>query len=144
MLFRSALKGKPFFDWLGDNLSKIAKKWHPTRVYRDDQGLVRVIAAHPTYERLVQRAFEKIRQASSGMPAVMIRQLDALAKIMEYTTTPAQRDILLRIGRERITARDRFLAQLRDMIETFCPISRFMRVLLPAFGTPAIPMNPAR
>jgi uncharacterized membrane protein len=30
----------------------------------------------------VQRSFEKIRQAASGMPAVLIRQLDALYKIM--------------------------------------------------------------
>jgi hypothetical protein len=30
----------------------------------------------------VQRSFEKIRQAAGGMPAVLIRQLDALSKIM--------------------------------------------------------------
>ena len=44
---------------------------------------------------MVERAFEKIRQAGRGMPAVMIRQLDALEKIMEYTTTAAQRDVLI-------------------------------------------------
>jgi uncharacterized membrane protein len=30
----------------------------------------------------VQRSFEKVRQAADGMPAVLIRQLDALAKVM--------------------------------------------------------------
>ena len=29
------------------------------------------------------------------MPAVMIRQLDALEKVMEYTATSAQRDVLI-------------------------------------------------
>jgi uncharacterized membrane protein len=82
-------------DWLGDNLCKITKQWHPPRVYRDDHGLIRVIAAHPTYERLVQRSFEKIRQAGTGMPAVMIRQLDALSKIMMETTKAGQRRPLL-------------------------------------------------
>jgi uncharacterized membrane protein len=82
-------------DWLGANLCKITKQWHPPRVYRDDQGLVRVIAAHPTYDRLVQRSFEKIRQASTAMPAVMIRQLDALSKIMMETTEAGQRRVLL-------------------------------------------------
>jgi uncharacterized membrane protein len=82
-------------DWLGDNLCKIVKRWHPTRVHRDDQGFVRVIAAEPTYERLVQRSFEKIRQASTGMPAVMIRQLDALSQIMTETTKVGQRRVLL-------------------------------------------------
>ncbi len=54
-----------------------------------------MITTEVSWERLVQRAFEKIRQASRGMPAVMIRQLDALAKIMERTTTPADRQVLL-------------------------------------------------
>jgi uncharacterized membrane protein len=82
-------------DWLGDNLCKVARRWHPTRVHRDGQGFVRVIAPQPDYERLMQRAFEKIRQASLGMPAVMIRQLEALAKIMAETSGAAQRRVLL-------------------------------------------------
>jgi uncharacterized membrane protein len=69
-------------DWLGDSLCKITGRWHPALVHRDSQGFIRVITAEPSHERLVQRAFEKIRQASLGMPAVMIRQLEALAKIM--------------------------------------------------------------
>jgi uncharacterized membrane protein len=82
-------------DWLGDNLCKIASRWHPARVHRDEQGFVRVVAAQPGYERLVQRAFEKIRQSSQGMPAVMIRQLEALAKIMAETSGPGQRRVLV-------------------------------------------------
>jgi uncharacterized membrane protein len=82
-------------DWLGDSLCKITAGWHPARVHRDSQGFIRVLMAEPTYERLVQRAHEKIRQASSGMPAVMIRQLDALTKIMAETSGSAQRRVLL-------------------------------------------------
>jgi uncharacterized membrane protein len=82
-------------DWLGDNLCKIILRWHPVRIHRDAQGFVRIIAAQPSYERLVQRAFEKIRQAGNGMPAVMIRQLEALAKIMEETSDAGQRSVLL-------------------------------------------------
>ncbi len=75
-------------DWLGESLCKIMRRWRPARVHRDSEGFIRVITAEPSYERLVQRAFEKIRQASQGMPAVMIRQLDALAKIMAETSGP--------------------------------------------------------
>ncbi len=82
-------------DWLGDNLCKIVNRWHPTRVHRDAHGRVRVIAKLPTYDRLVQRAFEKIRQASMGMPAVMIRQLEAISKIMAETASAGQRRVLL-------------------------------------------------
>jgi uncharacterized membrane protein len=82
-------------DWLGDSLCKITARWHPAGVHRDDSGFIRIITAEPSHERLVQRAFEKIRQASTGMPAVMIRQLDALAKIMADTSSPGQRQLLL-------------------------------------------------
>jgi len=82
-------------DWLSDGLCQITAGWHSRRVHFDDQGKVRVIGAEPSYERFVDRAFDKIRQAGRGMPAVMIRQLEALSRIMEYTSTPAQRAVLL-------------------------------------------------
>jgi uncharacterized membrane protein len=83
-------------DWLGESLSNVTRRWRPLRVLRDSHGYVRVITAHVSYTRLVERAFEKIRQAGWGMPAVLIRQLDALTRIMQDTTTAEQRDLLLR------------------------------------------------
>ena len=80
-------------DWLGDSLSKIAVSWHPHTFHRDGNGEIRLITAPVSYERLVQRSFEKIRQAAGGMPAVLIRQLDALHKIM--TVAPASRSQVL-------------------------------------------------
>jgi uncharacterized membrane protein len=82
-------------DWLGENLCKIVARWHPARVHRDAQGYIRVIAAEPAYDRLVQRSFEKIRQSSLGMPAIMIRELEALTRIMTETTSDGQRRVLL-------------------------------------------------
>ena len=82
-------------DWLGENLCKIVAQWHPARVHRDDRGFIRVIAPEPSYDRLMQRSFEKIRQSSLGQPAVMIRLLDALARIMAETTSQSQRRVLL-------------------------------------------------
>jgi uncharacterized membrane protein len=82
-------------DWIGDTLCKVTGRWLPSRVYRDSAGTVRVIATETTYARLVARGFEKIRQASRGMPAVMIRQLDQVTKIMERTTSDQDRIILL-------------------------------------------------
>ncbi|WP_300602850.1 DUF2254 domain-containing protein [Trebonia sp.] len=69
-------------DWLGDSLCTIAVTWYPPVFHRDRRGEIRLITAPVSYERLVQRSFEKIRQAAGGMPAVLIRQLDALYKIM--------------------------------------------------------------
>jgi uncharacterized membrane protein len=82
-------------DWLGDGLCKIADRWRPATVHRDAAGHVRVITVTVGFRRLVERAHDKIRQAGRGMPAVMIRQLDGLAKVMAYTTSSEQRDVLL-------------------------------------------------
>jgi uncharacterized membrane protein len=77
-------------DWLGDSLCKIARVWAPTQVHRDGTGAIRLISDQVSFERLTQRSFEKIRQAGRGMPAVMIRQLEALTTIMEQTTDPGR------------------------------------------------------
>jgi uncharacterized membrane protein len=82
-------------DWLGDGLGKIADRWRPATVHRDAAGHVRVIAVTVDFDRLLQRAHDKIRQASRGMPAVMIRQLDGLAKMMASTASPRQRELVL-------------------------------------------------
>jgi uncharacterized membrane protein len=81
-------------DWLGDALCKLTARWDPQHIYRDGRGYIRVIGVETSYQRVVDRAFDKIRQASTGMPAVMIRQLDALAKLMAYTTTDDQRSVI--------------------------------------------------
>jgi len=82
-------------DWLGDALCRMTLAWHSRRVYFDDDGKVRIIAAEASYERYVDRAFDKVRQAGRGMPAIMIRQLDALARIGAYATNAQQRAVLL-------------------------------------------------
>jgi uncharacterized membrane protein len=82
-------------DWLGEGMCKATSSWHPVRIHRDREGQVRVITAHVSYERLVARAFEKIRQAARGMPAVLMRQLEALARIMLETRDDEQRRLLL-------------------------------------------------
>jgi uncharacterized membrane protein len=81
-------------DWIGDCLRKVALGWRPQVVHRDDQGYIRVITTQATYDRLVQRSFEKIRQASAAMPSIMIRELDALTEVMEQAPLAAQYAVL--------------------------------------------------
>lgn len=86
--------GMTCIDWIADGLCRISTSWRPQPVRRDARGEIRVIACQPNFERLVQRAFDTIRQAAVGMPAIMIRQLDALAKIVEQTPDPARQSVL--------------------------------------------------
>jgi uncharacterized membrane protein len=81
-------------DWLGDSLCKIAVEWHPQSCHLDSLGAIRLITVPVSYERLVQRSFEKVRQAADSMPAVLIRQLDALSKIMAIAP-PGRSQVIL-------------------------------------------------
>ncbi|HSZ42981.1 MAG TPA: DUF2254 domain-containing protein [Trebonia sp.] len=81
-------------DWLGDSLCKIAVNWCPEAYHRDVMGEIRLITVPVSYERLVQRSFEKVRQAAGGMPAVLIRQLDALHVVMAVAPSGRSRVLL--------------------------------------------------
>ncbi len=82
-------------DWLGDGLCKISARDLPDGIYRDGRGVVRLIDPVITYERLVKGAFDKVRQAGRGMPAVYIRQLQNLEKILQYVVSEGQREVLI-------------------------------------------------
>ena len=86
-------------DWLADGLCKMSAGWSPRVVHRDGLGHVRVIAAEVRYDRFVERAFDKIRQAGRGMPAVLIRQLDGLARIAQNARQPTRTERPGRTGR---------------------------------------------
>lgn len=88
--------GMTCVDWIADGLCRISRSWRPQRVRRDTRGEIRVIAYQPNFDRLVQRAFDTVRQAAAGMPAIMIRQLDALAKIIEQTPDRSRQTVLMR------------------------------------------------
>jgi len=101
-------------DWLGDALCKIADRWQPAAVHRDTAGHVRVITVTVGFRRLVERAHDKIRQASRAMPAVMIRQLDGLAKVMAHTTSSEQREVLLEQAEMILRASEQSVPEQED------------------------------
>jgi uncharacterized membrane protein len=112
-------------DWLSDGLCNISGRHLAEGVYRDRHGTIRLLELDPSYARMVNRAFDKIRQAARGMPAVLIRIMDALANITDYTTSPEQRqvvrreaDMVLRAGVETI-ADPEDLADLRTRYARF-------------------------
>lgn len=83
-------------DWLGDAMCKLFAGGLPDGIYRDDRGEIRLIEVALQYDKVINRAFDKIRQAGKGMPAVLIRQLENLEKMAEYATTDEQRGIIAR------------------------------------------------
>ena len=101
-------------DWLGDGLCKLSAARVSDGVHRDRRGYIRLIEAGVTFERMVNGAYDKIRQAGRGMPAVSIRQLDSLGRIMEYTMNQSQRVALLRQAGMIINAVDDSVSEPND------------------------------
>ncbi|HEY6472147.1 MAG TPA: DUF2254 domain-containing protein [Acidimicrobiales bacterium] len=97
-------------DWLSAGLGRVSGRVLDEGVYRDSTGKVRLIEFDPSYARMVNRAFDKIRQSARGAPAVLIRLIDSLGSIMLDTTSPEQRavlrrqaDMVLRLAEETVT-----------------------------------------
>ena len=82
-------------DWLSNTLCKLGHVWTPAQTYHDRDGAIRVICEQVSYDNLVRRSFDKIRQASLGMPALLMRQLESLKAIMEQTTDPEHARVLM-------------------------------------------------
>ncbi len=83
-------------DWLSAGLCQISQRVLAEGVYRDRSGNIRLIEADPSYRRMVDRAFDKVRQAGRGMPAVLIRLMESITHVMESTVSRDQRQVLLR------------------------------------------------
>jgi uncharacterized membrane protein len=130
-------------DWLSDGLCRISALWAPEPVHRDRAGNVRVLPAEARYGSFVDRAFDKIRQAGRGMPAVMIRQLAALMTVAHHTTNSEQRavlmaqaDMILRAGEESVPAAPDRADVQRAYDELVAVTSRLDRVNAPRVIVP--------
>jgi uncharacterized membrane protein len=101
-------------DWLGDCLCHAYSLQLPSGIYCDSDDNVRVIEPVITYDRLLKGATDKIRQAGRGMPAIYIRQLENLQKVMAVVSTPGQREMLLHHARMIVRASDESVTEASD------------------------------
>jgi uncharacterized membrane protein len=102
-------------DWLADCLCHAYAQQLPSGIYCDAVGNVRVIEPVITYDGLLKRATDKIRQAGRGMPAVLIRQLEGMQKVMTLITSPEQREALLYHARLVLEIGDQSVSQEADL-----------------------------
>jgi uncharacterized membrane protein len=83
-------------DWLATGLRRVSGRELGQGVYRDHADRVRLIEPGPSYARMVNRSFDKIRQSSRAMPAVMIHMMDALSSIVTETSDMDRKEVLAR------------------------------------------------
>ncbi len=101
-------------DWLGDCLCRVARDPLPDGIYRDVGGAVRLVDPVVTFDRLMKGAFDKIRQAGRGMPAVLIRQLQNLNKVAFAIGVEGDRDVVARHGEMILRASEESVPEPSD------------------------------
>ena len=104
-------------DWLAAGLGRVSGRVLDEGVYRDSNGRVRLIEFDPSYARMVNRSFDKIRQAARGMPAVLIRLIDSVGSIMLDTTSAEQRTVLRRQADMVLRLAEETVAEPNDLEE---------------------------
>jgi len=80
-------------DYLAAILTRLAAR-EITRMYRLDEGELRLIARGPSFESLLAEAFDQIRQNAEGNVAILTHQLVALEIITAKTTSARRRQAL--------------------------------------------------
>ena len=80
-------------DRLGRSLGLMMRRGPAPQVWRDDEGIVRVIGPASTFEGVVDAAFNEIRQIGCHYPAILIRLAETLSQLAEQAT-PLHRKVL--------------------------------------------------
>jgi len=105
--------GLTCIDWLGDAIRTIHASPVASGAVAGVAGRIRVLWTPPRFERLVKAAFDQIRQAGAGNPAVQIRLLRTFAGLATQISDQPSRDAL------RSQAEAVWEAVSRDALVTF-------------------------
>ncbi len=81
---------------LGVFLCDLAQRISPPVLKKDGENRLRIIAYPTTFDRIVDAAFNQIRQYGRTHAAVTIRLLENIRVIISFTSLPEQREALLR------------------------------------------------
>jgi len=130
-------------DWLADGLCTVSERGLPDGVHRDATGAVRVIGLGPSYQRMVNRAYDKIRQAGTAMPAVSIRLMESLGKVLAYTQSAVQRSVLLRQAEMISRGSHAGIVEADDLNEVCRRYDLLLRDLDRSLPSPPHPNTPA-
>jgi uncharacterized membrane protein len=82
-------------DWLGEGIRGLANLPEPNGAWCGEEGEVRFLFPPLHFREVVKTAFDLLRQASTGNPAVKIRLLHTWAKLALDLTTATQKEALL-------------------------------------------------
>ncbi|MBK7427970.1 MAG: DUF2254 domain-containing protein [Saprospiraceae bacterium] len=102
-------------DNLKATLSYLAQAKFPSKYRFDENEKLRDIADTLDFEGVLDAAFHQIRQFSGGIPAVMIRMMEALTTIIGFTQNEKQRKAVIRHAEMIINLGKQTLKEKNDL-----------------------------
>jgi uncharacterized membrane protein len=103
-------------DYLTAILVRLAARRIATSHWMDDQGELRVMARGPSFEGLLNEAFDQIRQNAENNVAILLRLLGALRTIAVLTPSPNRRWLLRQKVEEIAEAAERPIVSPSDRV----------------------------
>ncbi len=116
-------------DQLGSTLAELAERTIPTGYYYDEDDHLRVISQSTTFEGVINKAFDQIRQHSRADVAVTIRLLEVLAVIGARTQQQPQREALLRQANMIKRASAEAISEPYDRVDVDSRYDQLLRIL---------------
>lgn len=104
-------------DKLGAAVCDLTSKEFPSSWRLDDQGNLRIIANAPTFEGMVDAAFNQIRQYGKANADILTRLMDTFAAIVEKASTREQFEVILKHARMVNRAGEKNLEEPHDLEE---------------------------
>ena len=101
-------------DRLGAALIRLAQKNIPPSYRYDETGTLRLITSSFSFEGVLDRSFDQIRQASVSDVAVTIRLLETLATIAGVVKRPERKEAIRRQADMIKRSGDRYVAEKLD------------------------------
>ncbi|HEX7239693.1 MAG TPA: DUF2254 domain-containing protein [Longimicrobiaceae bacterium] len=101
-------------DRLGAALARVAERPDAPGVHRDGEGVVRVQADPVGFGLLAEAALSPIRQYAGGSTVVLLRLLDALARVARHTRGEGRRDVVRAHAARVLAAAERSLEDPAD------------------------------
>lgn len=116
-------------DWLAESLGRLAGRSIPSPRQYDDQGKLRVVTRAVTFAHVTDAAFNQIRQYGSSSASVMIRLLEALARVAYVARRPDDQAALVRHAHLVRRACERDLPEVDDRNDVLDRYQAVLRVL---------------
>jgi uncharacterized membrane protein len=102
-------------DHLTDTMCYLSQVKFPSKYRLDDKKKLRVIADTLEFESILDASFNQIRQFSAGSPAVMIRLIEVLVIIYEFTKKESYKLAIIKHVKMTINAGKESIREKSDL-----------------------------